>query len=270
MEKVDKILSKVGYAAAIDEKNISEAIIFAKENGMGAVEISMNVPAFLPQRYEKAERAEIKKLAEENGISLSLHGPENLSFLNIQPKLLWAAKESYKEIIDFADDIGAKRITVHIGDNVCYTLTDKKVYLDDLYPEIYKEILFKVLRELRDYAKGKAYLCLENTGRFNEFLSEALDELLKEGDLYLTFDWGHAHNKPIQQQFMLSHKEYIRNCHVHDNNGKSDHQILFTGEVPIMKYIDELYENDLNFIIEVRPRDKAVEAFSELKKAFGV
>lgn len=268
MKNLKKVLSKMGYAAAIDENDIFEAINFAYANGMKAVELSMNVAAFLPCKYNLEQRTAIKKLADEKGIKLSLHGPENVSFLNIQPKLIASAIELYKEILDFAVDIGADRITLHVGDNVCYTLTDKKVLLHELQPEVYRDILYKSLREIRDYSIGKAMICVENTGKFDSFLAECLDSLLKEGNLYLTFDWGHSYGKDIQRDFMLTHKEYIRNCHVHDNNGKSDHQTVFTGNVPLMEYFELLCDNDLNFILEIRPRNMAAKSFEILKNTF--
>lgn len=266
MEKLQKILSKVGYAAAIDENDIFEAINFAYDIGMKAVELSMNVSAFLPYKYDSEKRIAIRNLAKEKNIKLSLHGPENVSFLNIQPKLVSAAIDLYKEIIDFAVDIGADRITLHVGDNVCYTLTDKKVWLDELQSNVYKDILCNAIREIRDYSIGKAMICVENTGKFDAFLAGCLDELLKEGNLYLTFDWGHSYGKEVQKDFMLAHKEYIRNCHVHDNNGKSDHQTLFTGNVPIREYFELFCDSDLNFILEIRPRNMAAKSFEILKR----
>ncbi len=48
--------------------------------------------------------------------------------------------ERFKEVLDFAGDIGASRITMHPGPAVCFTLTDRKLFLDEIYYDEYKEI----------------------------------------------------------------------------------------------------------------------------------
>jgi sugar phosphate isomerase/epimerase len=257
----------VGYAASAFEKDIYDSIKYAKENNFKAVELNVNMPIFFPENFSLEEREKIKKYAEENNITITLHGPEDITFLQLQDGINTASMNRVKEVIDFANDIGAKFLTLHIGASVCFTLTDKKIYIDEMFYEKYKKRLEENLLDIISYSKNKVSICIENSGRFPEVLvQETLNKFIREYDLYLTWDIGHSYKNIYNEvEFFIKNKDKIRVSHVHDNNGKSDHQILGEGNVDIKKHFDIIGENAI-YILEVRPRENATISLEKLEK----
>ncbi|MCT4605458.1 MAG: sugar phosphate isomerase/epimerase [Marinisporobacter sp.] len=259
---------KIGYAASSGEIDIFDTLKYTKENGFDCVELNVNMPIFFPERFTKEEREEIKRYKEENHIAITLHAPEDITLLQLQEGIRKATIDRFKEVIDFGYDIGASRMTMHIGSAVCFTLTDRKSYLDEFYYEEYKKVLKESLIELSDYAQDKIYLCIENSGRFpQKIVQETLGELLGQENLYLTWDIGHSYtNQYNEVDFFLKNIKYIKTCHLHDYNGKSDHQIIGSGNVDFNYHIEKMKGLDVYYIIEVRPRENAVKSLEKLKE----
>lgn len=259
---------KLGYAASAGEKDIYDTIDYAYNNNFSAVELNINMPIFFPERFDSEERGRVKEYAEKRGVELTFHAPEDISLLQLQKGVREAGISRLKEVIDFGCGIGASRLTMHVGGAVCFTLTDRKVYMDELFYDEFKNVLEDSLKELVDYSKGKIKLCIENSGRFPEKLvQEVLDEMLsKEEDLFLTWDIGHSYeNKYSEVKFFLRHLDKIRTCHIHDNNGLSDHQVIGQGNVDFNWHFEKMKDSDVVYIIEVRPRQKATESAAKLK-----
>jgi len=260
---------KIGYAASAGEKDIFDTIDYAYENKLEAVELNINMPIFFPEKFGEEERKKIKEYSNERGVELTFHAPEDISLLQLQKNIREAGLSRLKEVMDFGHDIGATRLTMHVGPAVTFTLTDRKTYLDELYYDEYKAVLRESLLELIHYSKGKIKLCVENSGRFpKKLVQETLEELLvQEEELFLTWDIGHSYeNKYDEVKFFLKHVDRIRTCHVHDHNGKSDHQIIGEGNVDFKWHFDKMKGIEIIFIVEVRPRDKAIEAIEKLNE----
>lgn len=264
--KGKEIFHRLAYAATLGEENIFTAIDFAVENGFSAIEINLNVPNFFPERYNEGERRRIKEKIEKEGITLSFHAPEDIPLYHLHSSVRRAGLERFKDCIDFAEEIGGKKITFHTGTSVCFTQTDKKIYLQEVYPDIFKELLKEALIELRDYAKGRIMPCIENVGNFNNTIKDVLEELLPEGDLYLTWDIGHSYGQEENQEFFLRNIKYIGNCHIHDHNGSQDHQVIGEGKIDFIHYFKRLEDIDTSFVLEIRPVEKALLSRENLKK----
>lgn len=261
---------KIGYAASAGEVDLFDTLRYTHEHGFDCVELNINMPIFFPENFTKDDREKIKQYKDENNIEITLHAPEDITLLQLQKNIREASIQRLKEVIDFGYDIGASRMTMHIGSAVCFTLTDRKSYLDELYYDEYKNVLKKSLTELMNYSKDKIMLCVENSGRFPErVVQETLEELLKEDHLYLTWDIGHSYeNKYNEVAFFLKHIDKIRTCHLHDHNGLSDHQIIGSGNLAFKWHIDKMKDVDIIYIIEVRPRENAVKSLEKLKQMY--
>ena len=258
----------IGYAASIGEENIYKTIDFTVENGMNAVEINMNIPIYFPENFTKEERKKIKYYAKSKAVEITMHAPEDINLLQLHESVRKAGIERLKEVIQFGIDIGASRITLHVGSAVCFTLVDRKSYMEEFYGEKYKQILRTSLQELIHLAGDKIFICVENSGRFPKIVvQEVLQELLENDNLYLTWDIGHSYeNKYNEVEFFIRNIDKVRTCHIHDNNGKSDHQIIGTGNLNFAKHFKLMESKDIVYIIEVRPRENAVKSLEMLKK----
>lgn len=260
----------IGYAASVGEENIYKTIDFTKKNGMNAVEINMNVPIYFPENFSKDERKKIKEYAEINDVQITMHAPEDIGLLQLHQNIREAGLNRLKEVIQFGIDIGASRMTLHIGSAVCFTLIDRKSYMEEFYEEEYRKILKDSLQELVTYAGDKLMICVENSGRFpKKIVQEVLQELLENTNLYLTWDIGHSYeNKYNEVEFFIKNIDKVRTCHIHDNNGKSDHQIPGTGNLDFNKHFKLMKNKNIIYIIEVRPKEEAIKGFKYLKTNF--
>lgn len=262
------MINNIGYAASAGETDIYDTINYANINGFNAVEININMPIYFPERFSKEERIKIREYSEKKGVKITLHAPEDISLLQLQKGIREAGISRLKEVIKFGAEIGASRMTMHIGSAVCFTLTDKKTYMDELFYEEYKEVLEKSLLELIHYSRGKLKLCIENSGRFpKKVVQEVLDKIIDENEsLFLTWDIGHSYeNKYEEVEFFLKHLDRIKTCHVHDNNGFSDHQVLGCGNIDFKWHFEKMKDSDVIYILEVRPREKAKESLEKLR-----
>lgn len=259
---------RIGYAAAVGEKDILSAIDFAAAHGMNAVEINMNMPCFFPEGYSKEARNDIRLYKKEKDVALTLHAPEDISLLQLHEEVREAGINRLKEIIDFGCDIGATRMTVHVGTSVYFTMTEGKSYLEELHYQDFKRILKNSLIGLGDYCGDRMKLCVENSGRFPKVLiQEVLEELLDRENIYLTWDIGHSYSNLYGEvEFFHRHLDRIKTCHLHDVNEISDHQIIGTGKVDFIGHMEKMGKADMIYIIEVRPREKAAISFENLKK----
>lgn len=264
-----EILKRIGYAATLGEESLFSALDFACRHGFGAVEVNLNVPAFFPEQYTNEERLALRKKVEETGLALSFHAPEDIPLHHLHREVREAGLKRLKECIDFAAQVGGRKITFHSGDSVCFTQVDRKIYLQDVYASQFASLLRESYAALREHARGKILPCIENVGNFSKTVRDCLNELLPEGGLYLTWDIGHSFGKPEQEEFFIQNLAYVRNCHVHDHNGTQDHQVIGTGRVNFSRYFNLLKETDASFIIEVRPVEKALLSYENLRRMHG-
>lgn len=272
-ETYKKVRSRLGYQALFDTEDIEDALRYAKENTFRAVELNMNDINFLPENYMAENRRQVRKTADKLGISMLLHAPEGLDLVNVQDGVRFAVVERLKEIIDFARDLSAPCVTIHLGMSSCISVDGKMLPLHRAYPELYKEVISSSLSELARYAKGKTCLCLENTEITNErIVREILVELLGYDDLFLTWDIGHSHQykarvREWEEEFFLDYKNRVRNVHIHDNNGKWDeHNIIGNGTLNLGHYVSILADLNAYMIFEVRPRERAVECLRRFRE----
>lgn len=273
MTKFEKIRSRTGYQALFQERDLFEAVDFAFANGFRAVEVNLTSPSFYPKRYSTKERHRVKEYSEEKEMPLLIHAPEGLNFLNPQELVREASLKRMEELIRFCHEIGTKRLTFHLGYCEPLSVGGRLVRLYELYPELYRKIAEEVLTRLTDISKDKVALCLENCGGFRYgVVKKVLRRLLPSGALWLTWDIGHTNrlkgeDREEEEDFFSEFLDRIGNCHLHDNSGKWDeHNIIGKGNIDFSKYLDILVDADTYFILEVRPRERALLCLKELEK----
>ncbi|WP_099187710.1 sugar phosphate isomerase/epimerase family protein [Tepidibacter mesophilus] len=259
---------KIGYAASVGEESILDCMEFAKINGFNAVEINMNMKCFFPENYDEKDIENIKKYKKENNIEITMHAPEDISLLTLHENVRNAGIDRLKAIIEFGKNIDASRITIHIGVTPYFTLTDKQYYLDDIYYEEYRSILKHSLMDLSDCCKDKIKLCVENSGRFTKRLyQEVLSDIIYKKNIFLTWDIGHSYLETYDEiKFFKNNINKIKTIHVHDVNDISDHQVVGDGKLDFSKYIEDIGCEDKIYILEVRPREKALKSLKNFRK----
>ena len=260
----------VGYAASLGEKGIIESMEFALENGLGAVELNMNMPCFFPENYADEDIENVKRFKSESGIKLTMHAPEDISLVCLHEGLRLAGIQRLHEIIGFAHKIGVSRITVHTNSTPYFTLVEGKGYVQDEHEDLAVEKLNDSLKSILDYRNEHApsvNICIENSGYFPKYIQNALEDIMEERRLNLTWDIGHSYlNKYGEVEFFKRNNERIRVSHLHDYNEQGDHKVIGTGKVKFKEHMELMGSDDMVYVIEVRPRKEAVRSFEALKK----
>jgi len=251
--------------------DIYDAINFASCNGFGYIVPDLMIPRFFPERFSRRERRRIREFAASKGVSISFHGPSdylNLGTLYLEVRR--AVLERMKLCLDFAREVEAKRVTIHIDPPFDFVFAGKTgTYLRDHWA-MYKNTLIKSLGELTEHARGEVLICVEND-RLSRMATEVLEELLPTGKLFLTWDIPKSHadtGKPIAEveNFLTRNLEKIRECHLHDQKlGKYSHDILGVGKINFLHYLKILAPRDVYFTLEIRPRENALRSLKILK-----
>jgi sugar phosphate isomerase/epimerase len=265
MNLLDKLQARIGLQILFDFDNIIEAINFAQDQGFNTLELNLNNIHFYQQLANKDERLRICELVKIKGINLLFHSPEGISFFAPDERMITYALDSFKRIIDWSSEILAKCLTFHLGSDIFFGITGKKVPTYEIYPDYFQQQITKVLTEIKNYAQGKIPACVENVGGFRyPFVSQILNELLGD-NLALTMDIGHIYRfsgavRENEIKFFFDHKRFIKNCHIHDNNSEWDeHNIIGEGKIDFIPYFKMLADIDAYLIFEVRPKESAIE-----------
>jgi len=229
------------------------------------------IPRFFPERFSQSERRRIREFAASKGVSIAFHGPSDyLNIGSLYPEVRRAVLNRTKLCLDFACDVGAERLTIHIEPPFDFVFAGRKgTFLKDHWA-LYKNTLKESLVEIAEYSKGKVLVCIENN-QLSRMAIEVLDEVLSTENLSLTWDIPKSHTgagKPIAQieDFLMRHLEKVKECHLHDQKPRRhSHDILGVGKLDFSRYLKLLAPKDVHFTLEIRPREKALESLKILK-----
>lgn len=251
------------------KENVEFQIKKAKELGLSHVELDCDVPNPYPE-FSKPRREKIKKFAEDNGISLSVH----LSYSNAGSSVssLQELDRSYavklqKVYVDFASDIGAKYVIMHPGTAPFYMISD-------LYMKQFFTAIVKSFTEVGKYAQDKGIVPhIENNVSFDSIFVEPEDciEVVKAVrangvKLYFNFDIGHWFTRAEKGKEIPSNPaekmeiipdDYI--CEVHLNDfipSSMDPQKQFTFHPPLNQTAGPLQRKNLENYWEVLKKKK--------------
>jgi len=104
-------------------------------------------------------------------------------------------------------------------------------------------------------------ICVENTGHFTlPFMRKAAESVIDLPSVGLCWDIGHDGRSGLKEEsFMLSHIDRVWHMHFHDWDGRSDHQIPFTGQLECDRYLRLAKEREMSVLVEVKT-EEAVRA----------
>lgn len=268
----------IGYQCFMPDDDPLESVDFARELGMGLVELNANMPWLFPERFDQDRRDALRNKARDASVILALHAPEEISFTTPHEALLKAGVERGRDFVDLAADLGAVVVTCHLGGgDLRWATGDNRVlFPHQLYADIIRESVMKSLPTLSRYAEDRGVkLSIENAGCFGpRAIQEITDELLSKSPVHLTWDVGHSNTREGQldghERFMFSHMDRIALVHLHDNDGTVDsHSPLGTGTVDIPRVISIARKAGAPVSIEVRPRTLLPACLEALQRASG-
>ena len=176
---------KVGTAGtpnSAEKRTSFHGVTRIRELGLDAMEVEFTYGV----RMGNATARQLKKHAEENNVSLSVHGPY---YINLNAREAKKRKDSERRILESCEKgalMGARNICFHPG---FYLKQDP----DLVYANVYDELM--ALTEIIEKKELGVRLCPETTGKPTQFGSwEELMRLCSDvPGLGMTFDFSHVY-----------------------------------------------------------------------------
>jgi len=248
---------KTGYHI-VYARDYFEGIDDARSYGFDFAQFELGVPEYYLDGLSSAGLRTIRDYAESNGIELTFHAPgDNVSLFADYPCVRRGNLEQFKRILEQANVLRARHITLHAGDTSAFKQSGSVG--DDFlsaHAKYYEDVLYENLSEVIANA-GDVLICLENY-QFNGIIMRAAQRLIGEGrGLWLTLDVA----KPYEYEFYRRNKDAIREMHIHDINpaiGRS-HQTVGTGNIDFA-FFKQFYGPDVYINFEVRPVEEAAKS----------
>lgn len=232
----------------LDPQTPIETISLAHQQGFQGVEITCEYPRG-PLDYTHETILQVKRLAQKYNMPLLVHAPyHNVMLAEINPRIRDASVQSIKDGIDFASQIGARIITIHLGSTT-------KSRLKHLCEIVRKALLNSIMTIIEYAEKYNLTVAIENVqSDVDSFWEEAFGkkaeeiiDILREVDaknIGITFDVGHANTIGDPVDFTIRLAPYIVNVHLHDNDGTRDqHLVIGEGKIDFRTILRILKEN---------------------------
>ncbi len=239
-----------GMPTLIEYDSVVENAALCREPGLSFLELNMNLPHC--QSFGGRDIERLGKIAEENGIYYTLHLDENADFCNFNPVIKEGWQRVLKETLSAARELGIPVINTHLSRGVWFTLPERKIFLYEKYRSHYIESI----EELKDICapfRGKIRVSVENTNGFMPFERAALERLITEPNIGLTWDIGHceaAGNK--DEDFMVKNLGKLYHMHVHDALAGKDHLTLGEGQINLDERLRAAEEAGCRCVVEVK------------------
>ena len=132
---------------------------------------------------------QIKAFCEQNGLHITLHGPDDVASLFVQDvSLQHGIMQYYRDLFDVATCLNVRMITIHLGRMTTFptdTIPEIRYPPEDV--KIYSTILQNNLTQLVELAAGRFLLCVENY-QLDTSILDGLTPFLENKTLFLCWD----------------------------------------------------------------------------------
>lgn len=254
-----------GMPVLIELETLADNLRLGRELGLSFVELHMSLPSCSPASLRPSH---VRELASDLDVELTVHLPEELDFGSHLEPMRLASVQVASEALEWAAECGIHIATAHLGAGTYFTLPEGRVYVNDIFRERFIASVQESFAALLSVSREtNVRLCLENAWGRLFFLEEAVRQLAEEASISFTWDVGHdAASGYSDGRLLTQYQSRIAHVHLHDFDGVSDHQPLFTGTVDLMEPILLAQQEELRVCIEVKTEDalrQSVEALRE-------
>jgi sugar phosphate isomerase/epimerase len=255
-----------GMPTLLEIKSLSESAALCQELGLDFVELNMNLPQYQANQIDIAAFAKISK---HHDIYYTIHLDENFNPCDFNEKVAMAYTETILQTIEIAKQLEISILNMHLHSGVYFTMPDRKVFLFDEYQSEYVRKL-SAFRDICTTAIGDSdiKICVENCGDFaNPCTQKGLEVLLDSSVFALTFDVGHNAGAGYSDEpIIMKYADRLAHFHIHDALGKSNHLVLGSGDMDLMKYIDLAKSHNCRMVLEVKTVAGLRESLKWLRK----
>ena len=256
----------LGIPTLIETPDFQRTVDLATKLKIDFVELNMNMPEFCP---ESLSPSTIRKVSKENGIDFTVHMPDDTDLASFHDCIREGHVKRFGETARWAAEAGMKTINLHLSPGIFFTLPDKRVWIYENYYDKFIANLKEAYSKVIDYAAEYGItVCTENVNNFHfPFIAKAIDDLCELDNFCLTWDIGHDAKTDFQEQkVLLRHEDRIRHMHLHDYNGRSDHQIPLTGDLDIKGMLRFAQRHKCSVLIETKTADSVTQSVKVVRK----
>lgn len=265
------ILDRISYHAVYDN-SILEALKWAHINGFKGVQVADESPHLSFERLTSAEVRSLRTHIENRNMTLSIHVPDStISLFQCSGYLSGGMKDYFRALFAFSRNVKVKLVTLHPGSLTTFRTDSNHI---KTFPEedlqLYLDAARRNLETIARLADNNPVLCIENH-KLDDLTMSLLEPFLKNGAVSLCWDLAKSQKNPDSESFLLSNLHHVKQVHLHDirkvDGKKRSHQMVGSGEVDFKRYLGHLSQVDvLDYCIEVRPREQALESLVALRK----
>lgn len=260
-----RLSRRLGLQVLFDFSDILDAIGFASAHGFGALELNLGNIEFGRQLARQSQRRAIRAASRWYKVKLAFHALEGPSFFVPSTRVRQCAVAELKQTLDWAADVEAANVVMHLGFDMHYGMAGANRYTHEQFPEYFELVLLEALAELKQHARGRARLCVENVGGFRYPPSRPALEALLGGSLGLCYDVGHVsilapEKRKAEMEFFTRHAKVIYHAHIHDNHGlRDEHLPPGEGTIDFVPFFTLLESSGALCVFEVRPKELALK-----------
>ncbi len=247
-------MSLFGIPVLIGHQDLRPNLELCRELGLDFVELNVNLPYSFPENISSREM----RAAMKDGMRFSVHLHDELDLGSLQPSVRQGHLERCEEVLRWGSRHGVFLINLHLNPGVYFTLPDRKVWVYQRYLDEHIDSLNSSLSRLSSLAGSLGIrICLENTGHFVlPFMRRAVESVLDLPSVGLCWDIGHDGRSGFgEEDFMIGHIDRVWHMHFHDWDGRSDHQIPYTGRLDCDRYLRTASERDMSVLVEVKTEE---------------
>lgn len=256
---------KYGMPTLVECNDIYDCVEVAKKYGLDYVEINMSFPQYQPNNLDASILRDITK---KDNIFFTIHADEMLNPFDFNPVVSNCYFDVMKDTINFAKQIGAPVINMHLLKGVYVTLPDKVILLTDTYFDQYQKTVKNFIKMCeKEIGNSNVKICIENvdSNPFTQSQLKVLPEFLKSDVFQLTLDTGHEFCLLGADSFVYQkYPEKLCHMHLHDAAGRSAHLPLGTGSIDVKQKIMQLRGETCT--VEVKSIAGLKESMEYLKK----
>lgn len=244
------------YLIELDLKGNCE---LCNELDLDFVELNLSFPIV----FDDNTINELLEYKREFNIEYTFHLPENFDIACFTDTLRESNFQYYLEVIELAKKLGVKKFNLHLEKGVIVTLPTKRVYLYEMYNDLYNTNVLEILKRMKAASDAAGIILnLENT-EIPYYIMDTLKAYHKIGGMF-TIDVGHdgryTNNeylgKAIENGFVFNH------MHLHDYQDGQDHMVLYTGSLDIDKLMEFADSNKLSIVVEVKTKAALIESIN--------
>ena len=254
-----------GMPTLIENRTLEDNVALCSNLGFQFIELNMNFPEYQIERLERTES--LLRLAEQAGISYTIHLDENLNIADFNQLVSEAYLETVRrtiavarELLPLRDRFGDTRqpmiLNMHMNHGIKITLPDRKVQMYERYFDAY----MKSFAEFRSLCEGwigesDVMIAIENTDGFRSYEHKSIEYLLESPKFGLTWDIGHSkacHETDVP--FILEHQDKLIHFHVHDGTvtPPRKHLALGDGEIDLSDRLRLAEKRNARCVLETK------------------